>query len=113
MCKIRLYVYTARDLTARASGDEPQPFLKIFNGTEAHQIRTTRDKPVGSTLNPDFYSSFELSAYLPGQSQLHVQASQTSATSPYLDLPVHASACAYKSTLMARLLLPSPSPQIR
>tara|TARA_B110001452_G_scaffold264206_1_gene266845 strand:- start:238 stop:4518 length:4281 start_codon:yes stop_codon:yes gene_type:complete len=73
MCKIRLYVYTARDLTARSNGEEPQPFLKVFNGAEAHQIRTTRDKPVGSTLNPELYSSFELSAYLPGQSQLHVE----------------------------------------
>ncbi len=73
MCKIRLYVYTAHNLSVRANGELPQPFLKVFNGTEQHQMRTTRDKPLGSTLNPDFWSSFELSAYLPGQSQLHVQ----------------------------------------
>ena len=49
------------------------PFLKVYNGTEDHQIKTTRDKPVGNTLSPEFWTSFEIAAMLPGQSQLHIE----------------------------------------
>ena len=78
-CKVRVYVYTAHGLRTKASGEKPQPFLKVFNGLTEQQTRTTRDRPVGSTLSPEFHASFELSAYLPGESQLHVQVRDHSA----------------------------------
>ena len=78
-CKVRVYVYTAHGLRTKATGEKPQPFLKVFNGLGEQQTRTTRDRPLGSTLSPEFHASFELSAYLPGESQLHVQVCDHSA----------------------------------
>ena len=40
---------------------------------DAHHSRSTRDRPIGATSEPDFYTSFELSAILPGESMLHVE----------------------------------------
>ena len=73
--KVRVYVYTAHGLRTKASGEKPQPFLKVFNGLAPEQVHTTRDRPLGSTLSPEFHASFELSADLPGESLLHVQVS--------------------------------------
>ena len=70
---MRVYVYYASGLTPRSQGSPPQPFLKVFNGTQPENIRTTRDVNVGSTLEPEFYAAFELTAVLPGQSRLHVE----------------------------------------
>ena len=72
-CKVRVYVYTAHGLRTKSTGEKPQPFLKVFNGLGEQQTRTTRDRPLGSTLSPEFHASFELSAYLPGEAQLYVQ----------------------------------------
>ena len=73
--KVRVYVYTAHGLRTKASGEKPQPFLKVFNGLAPEQVHTTRDRPLGATLSPEFHASFELSADLPGESLLHVQVS--------------------------------------
>ena len=40
------------------------------------RVRTRRDTAVPPSLDPDFYESFELSAMLPGQSRLHVEADE-------------------------------------
>jgi len=71
--KVRVFVYYANGLTPRPNGGSPQPFLKVYNGARAENIRTTRDTNVGQTLEPEFYSAFELTAVLPGQSRLHVE----------------------------------------
>ena len=73
ICKARVHVYWCTNLTARADGKPPAPFLKVSNGTKSHQIKSTVNRPVGNSLNPEFYTSFELTAVLPGQSQLHVE----------------------------------------
>ena len=53
--RVRLHVYSAVNLTPRSSSDPPQPFLKVFNGEDQLQRKSTADKPVGATLDPDFY----------------------------------------------------------
>ena len=70
-CKVRVYVYSAQGLAPRPNGSHPQPFLKVYNVPE--RVRTTRDTATAPGLDPDFYSSFELSALLPGQSRLHIE----------------------------------------
>ncbi|KAL1498830.1 hypothetical protein AB1Y20_014132 [Prymnesium parvum] len=71
--KVRLFIYYATGLTPRQGGAPPQPFLKVYNSNRVENIRTTRDTNVGTTLEPEFYSAFELTAVLPGQSRLHVE----------------------------------------
>jgi hypothetical protein len=90
---VRVYVYTAHGLRTKASGEKPQPFLKVFNGLSEQQTRTTRDRPLGSTLSPEFHASFELSADLPGESQLYVQARDHSARTYYMHMHVHMHIC--------------------
>ena len=70
-CKVRVYIYSARGLSPRANGNHPQPFLKLYNVPD--RVRTTRDTAVPPSLDPEFYSSFEIAALLPGQSRLHVE----------------------------------------
>ena len=70
---MRVHVYWCTNLTARADGKPPAPFLRVSNGTKSHQIKSTVHTPVGNSLQPEFYTSFELMAVLPGQSQLHVE----------------------------------------
>lgn len=71
---VRVHVYRAHGLPPRADATPVEPFLKVYNGMDAHHSRSTRDRPIGATPEPDFYSSFELSAILPGESMLHVEA---------------------------------------
>jgi len=70
-CKVRVYVYSAASLSPRANGGTPQPFLKVYNVPD--RVRTTRDTAVAPSLEPEFYSSFEIAALLPGQSRLHIE----------------------------------------
>ena len=72
MTKVRVHVYWATNLSVREDGKAPAPFLKVYNGTAAHQIKTTRNKS-GNTTNPEFWTSFELAAMLPGDSQLKIE----------------------------------------
>ena len=38
---------------------------KVYNGSGGHQVKT--GKVMDNTINPEFWTSFELSAMLPGQ----------------------------------------------
>ena len=50
--RVRLHVYSAVNLTPRSSSDPPQPFLKVFNGEDQLQRKSTADKPVGRDARP-------------------------------------------------------------
>ncbi|KAL3916049.1 MAG: hypothetical protein SGPRY_006983 [Prymnesium sp.] len=47
--------------------------MRVYNGNRVEDIRTTREMNVGTTLEPEFYAAFELTAVLPGQSRLHIE----------------------------------------
>ena len=68
MTKVRIHIYWATNLSSRQDGKPPAPFIKVYNGTAGNQIKT--GKVQGNTINPEFWSSFELAAMLPGQARL-------------------------------------------
>jgi len=70
-CKVRVFIYGAQNLSPRPNGKEPQPFLKVYNVPD--RVRSSRDTATPPSLDPEFYSSFEVAALLPGQSRLHVE----------------------------------------
>ena len=69
--QVRVHVYWATNLSSRADGKTPAPFLKVYNGPGDHQVKT--GKIMGNNANPEFWWSCELSAMLPGQAILHVE----------------------------------------
>ena len=71
MTKVRIHCYWATNLSSRPDGKAPAPFLKVYNGTGGHQVKT--GKVMDNTINPEFWTSFELAAMLPGQAILHVE----------------------------------------
>ena len=69
MTKVRVHCYWATNLSSRQDGKAPAPFLKVYNGTGGHQVKV--GKIMGNTINPEFWTSFELAAMLPGQAPPH------------------------------------------
>ena len=68
---MRIHCYWATNLSSRPDGKAPAPFLKVYNGPGGHQVKT--GKVMDNTINPEFWTSFELAAMLPGQAILHVE----------------------------------------
>ena len=81
MTKVRIHCYWATNLSSRPDGKAPAPFLKVYNGPGGHQVKT--GKVMDNTINPEFWTSFELAAMLPGQAILHVEIWALASPYPY------------------------------
>jgi hypothetical protein len=70
---IRLYVVRAFKLTAKDFGGSSDPFLQIAHGSGfCHVIDDKQNSLRKNTLNPDFYTSYEFEAMIPGDSEVQL-----------------------------------------
>jgi uncharacterized Zn-finger protein len=70
---VRLYIIRAFKLTAKDLLGSSDPFLKIAHGSGlAHEIEDKQRSLRKNTLNPDFYTSYEFEAMIPGDSAVQV-----------------------------------------
>lgn len=84
--QLRLYVYTAENLSPKESfmGGYPSasPYLIISNGYSPVNTYTSRDEYKANDLNPGFYRIFELPASLPENHRLEVAVWHRNSFSP-------------------------------
>jgi hypothetical protein len=70
---VRLYVIRAFKLTAKDIGGSSDPFLQISHGSGLCHLIDDKQKSLRkNTLNPDFYTSYEFEAMLPGDSEIQI-----------------------------------------
>jgi hypothetical protein len=70
---VRLYVIRAFKLSAKDIGGSSDPFLQISHGSGlCHLIDDKQRSLRKNTLNPDFYTSYEFEAMLPGDSEIQI-----------------------------------------
>jgi hypothetical protein len=70
---VRLYVIRAFKLTAKDFGGSSDPFLQVSHGSGfCHVIDDKQRSLRKGTLNPDFYTSYEFEAMIPGDSEIQI-----------------------------------------
>jgi hypothetical protein len=70
---VRLYIIRAFKLTAKDIGGSSDPFLQISHGSGfCHVIDDKQRSLRKGTLNPDFYTSYEFEAMIPGDSDIQI-----------------------------------------